>query len=172
MSHSKSGDYYSAESQRGAAIAALILIRGDSMALCARKALDVHDPECNECRSAIVCLGANATPIVPILVDALQTSTNYWVKDYAANSLRYIHSRPDLSLPPLISMLRNTNSEMRSLAAFALEGFQDAAKPAWNDLVPLLKDPDETVRDNITNALRVIDSAAAKQLGVGPSKFE
>jgi HEAT repeat protein len=110
--------------------------------------------------------------MVPILVDALQTSTNFWVKDYAASSLRFIHSRPDLSLPPLISMLRNTNSEMRSLAAFALEGFQDAAKPAWNDLVPLLNDPDETVRDNITNALHAIDSSAAKQLGVGPSKFE
>ena len=153
--------------ERGAAIAALILIRHDSMEPYARKSLDVFDPHKDDYLAAIFSLRTNAISVVPVFVNALQTTTNDEVKLCAASCLGSIHGRPDLSLPPLLSMLKETNSDLRSLAPIALGCFREDAKPAWNDLVPLLNDPDEDVRWTATNALYLIDPAAAQQLGIG-----
>jgi hypothetical protein len=148
---------------RGAAIAALILIRHYSLNICARKSLDVADPFSGDYRYAIYCLGTNAAPAIPVFTNAAEAATNFVVKFYATYSLTWIH-RPDLTVPPLISMLKQTDSASRSVAAHALGGIREAAKPAWNDLVILLNDPDRDVRWNATNALWQIDPAAMQQL--------
>jgi len=166
LSQSHDVDNETSYTQRGAAIAALILIRRDSMDVCARKSLDMLDPDKYDYQCAIVSLGTNATSTIPIFVNALQATTNSVVRYTASRALGWIHSRPDLSLPPLISMLRETNTVSRSQGADALVRFRDTAKPAWNDLVPLLNDPDETVRFFTKNALQAIDPAAAEQLGI------
>ena len=151
------------EDIRGAAIAALILIRHDSLDICARKSLDVADPYSGDYRYAFYRLGTNATPVIPIFVNAARTATNFEIKYFAAHSLVWIH-RPDLTVPPLISMLKQTNNTSRLVATEALAEIRDAAKPAWNDLVVLLNDPDEKVRLSVTNALWQIDPAAPQQL--------
>ena len=150
---------------RGASLAALVLIRRDSVQVLAKKSLAVADPYSGDYRHAIYCLGTNAAPAIPVFVDALDPATNYHVKYYAAHSLVSIH-RPDLSLPPLVSMLKEPNNISRSIAISSLEGFRDEAKPAWNDLVVLLNDPEVEIRRRTTNALWFIDPVAAQQLGI------
>jgi len=153
---------------RATAIAALTLIRHDSMEICARKSINLADSLYPDYQYAIESLGTNATPCVPIFIDAIKTSTNAKVRILAAWSLGLIHSRPDLSLPVLTPMLNETNPS-RDIVVYAVSLFGSAAKPAWNDLIPLLKDPDENVRLNTTNVLWKIDSTAAKQFGIsGP----
>jgi hypothetical protein len=159
------------EDVRGAAIAALVLLQHDSLDMCARKSLDVADPYSGDYQRAIYLLKTNAIPCLPIFIDALRSTTNYSAKYYAAHALVRVH-RPDLSLSPLASMLKETNAKSRSIAAKAFGSMGHAAGPVWDDLVVLLNDPDEEVRWNVTNALRAIDSPAAEQLGVRPSEFE
>jgi hypothetical protein len=155
-------------SARGSAIAALILIRHDSVDACARKSLDYFTPGSIDYLSAIYYLGTNAAPAVPLFVDAVETATNDGVKCYAAHALSYVHSRPEVSLPPLIAMLTDTNSQFRSVAVMSLEKFGKVAKPAWDALVVCLNDPEADVRFWTTNTLRAIDSDAALQLGIKP----
>ncbi len=157
------------ESVRGAAIAALILIRHDAMQACARKSLELLDPDRNDYSDAVSFLGTNAAPCVPIFVEAIQTATNMKVKVTAVWALGAIHSRPELSLLPLKTMLKEKDVLPRYEAAAALGCFGSAAKPAWNELAACLHDPDETVRFFTTNALQKIDPTAAQQLGIGPS---
>jgi hypothetical protein len=157
------------EDLRGSAMAALILIRHDSVEACARKMLDSSDPACDDYRYAIFTLGTNAALCVPIFVNAAQTATNNLQKQTAALGLLAIHSRPELSLPPLVSMLKETNPGFRAIGLLGLGAFGSAAKPAWNDLVLCLNDPDPSVRRRATNTLRMIDLDAAQKLGmVGP----
>jgi hypothetical protein len=167
-SHAWVGDPEAGTRARGSAIAALILIRHDSVDACARKSLDYSDPVSYDCLSAIYYLGTNAASAVPLFVNAVETATNEGVKCYAAHALSSIHSRPEISLPPLIAMLTDTNRQFRSVAVMSLESFGMAAKPAWNALVVRLNDPEEDVRFWTTNTLRAIDSDAALQLGIKP----
>lgn len=157
-----------AESDRGSAIAALILIRHDSMETCARNSLDLSNPDRNDYGDAIVFLGTNAAPCVPIFVDAIKTVTNARVKICATYALGSVHSRPELSLSALETMLKEPDVASRFQAAAALGCFGTAAKPAWNNLAACLNDPDETVRFFTTNALQKIDPTAAQQLGISP----
>jgi HEAT repeat protein len=159
------------EDIRGAAIAALILIRHDSIDACAKRSLDLADSASGDYRYAIFRLRTNAAPAVPVFVNALQTASDFKTKYYAAHSLIWIH-RPDLSLPPLVSMLKQTNNISRSVAVGALEEMRDAAKPAWNDLTVLLNDSDSDVRRHTTNALWLIDPVAARQFGIGEQQWE
>jgi HEAT repeat protein len=167
-SHAWVGEPEAGTRARGAAIAALILIRHDSVDACARKSLDYSDPVSYDCLSAIFYLGTNAASTVPLFVNAVETATNEGVRCYAAHALSSIHSRPELSLPPLIAMLTDTNSQFRSVAVMSLENFGNAAKPAWNTLMVCLNDPEEDVRFWTTNTLRAIDPESALQLGIKP----
>ena len=168
MSHVPSGTTKQWVDLRGAAIAALILIRHDSAEACARKMLDTSDPACDDYRYAIYTLGTNAAPCVPIFVNAAQMATNDLQKRIATLGLLAIHSRPELSLPPLVSMLKETNPSFRAIGLLALGDFGSAAKPAWNDLLVCLNDPDPSVRRRVTNTLRMIDLDAAQKLGISP----
>ena len=151
---------------RGAAIAALIMIRHDSAEACARKSLELSEPKKDDYQFAILSLGTNAVSCVSTFIIAIETATNEDVKCQAALSLGYIHSSPELSLPILVSMLSETNVQSRRSAAYALSLFREAAKPAWNDLVKHSDDPDQGVRHSTVKALYYIDPNAAAQLGI------
>jgi hypothetical protein len=168
LSHLRGPDTETEATHRGAAIAALILIRGDSMDACARKSLDLSDTNHEDYWFAILSLRTNAGPCVPVYVNAIQTTTNNKVKMVATQMLGEMCIRPELSLPTLVSLLKDTNGTMRFAAALALMRFGSAAKPAWNDLVASLNDPDPKVRTWATNALTEIDPDAAKQIGLTP----
>lgn len=151
---------------RGTALAALILIRPDSMEACARKSIDPNEPRKQDYVYAMGCLGTNAALCVPIFVAAIRAATNEDVTVSAVWGLAQIHSCPELSLPVLTSMLNETNEDHRYRAVSALSSFASAAKPAWKDLIPLLNDPSGNVRWHTTNALWEIDFDAAQKLGL------
>jgi hypothetical protein len=169
LSRETNADSEMSVSERGAAIAALILIRRDPMEPCARKSLDILDlMHSDDNRYAIIALGTNAAPCVPTFIDVINSKTNTLVKLSAIKSLAAIHSQPELSVPILTSMLRETNELYRYNAARALSSFAGSAKPAWSNLVVCLSDSDPVVREAATNALWNIDFSAAQQLGVAP----
>lgn len=169
MTRFRNGDRESVCAYRGAAISALVLIRHDSIEICARKSIDLREPLHRDFHYAIGCLGTNAISSVPIYIDAIQTTTNEDVKLLAAHALGMIHSRTELSLPVLRSMLNDTNSGPRHIAAFSLGWFGATGKPVWDDLVSHLNDPDEGVRRMAATALWRIDSISAQKLGITPS---
>jgi hypothetical protein len=150
----------------GAAIAALVLIGHDSVETCARKSLELSNPDSKYYQEAINCLGTNAAPSVPIFVSAIESPIDDNSKHYAASALGTIRSRPELSLAPLMSMLKEKNEASRYVGAIGLMQFGSSAKPAWNDLVMSLGDPNEKVRIWVTNAMCKIDPEAAKQMGM------
>jgi len=152
----------------GAAITALVYLRHDAVEACATNALHLSNPHCWCYRDAIICLGTNAAPAVPIFVKAIEMPVDEESKQYSALALGIIHSRPDLSLPPLTQMLADMNPQSRSEAAHALSLFGSAAKPAWNNLTPLLNDPNGAVRRHATDALLKIDPVSAQKLGIDP----
>jgi len=169
MSRETNSDSEMSVSERGAAIAALILIRHDPMGPCARKSLDILDlMHSDDNRYAIIALGTNAAPCVPFFIDVINGKTNTQVKTAAVRALGAIHARPELSLPVLTSMLKETNEVYRYNAARAISWFEASAKPAWSNLVMCLNDSNQQVREVTTNALRDIDPAAAQQLGIVP----
>jgi len=169
LSHETNADTEMSVSERGAAIAALILIRHDPMEPVARKSLDILDlRHKDDNRFAIVALGTNAVPCVPIFIDVINSKTNTLVKVFAIQALGAIHARPELSLPVLTLMLNGTNKMERYNAAYAISSFGSSAKPAWSNLVMCLDDSATEIRDAATNALREIDPVAAQQLGIGP----
>ena len=149
---------------RGTAIAALILIRHDSVEACAKRSIDTNH---GDYEYAMVCLGTNAESCIPFYIDVIKTTTNQTEKILAAWDLGLIHSRPESSLPALTSMLTETNVLYRRIAASAIPLFGSAGKPAWNDLVATLNDPDKDVRWHATNALFQIDPASAQKIGIG-----
>ena len=166
VSRAQAGDGITRSELREEAVAALILIRHDSPDACARKLLENSSSDRFLYQHVMVRLGTNAAPCIPILVAGIETGTNEDIKFLAACALCAIHSQPELSVPPLISMLKEPNPKSRSIAVFALGEFRMAAKPAWKDLVKCLNDPEEKVRIWATNALCEIDSEAASQLGL------
>lgn len=168
LSRFRNGDRAELYVDRGTAIAALILIRHDSMEACARKSIDPAEPLYRDYQYAMSRLSTNAANCIPIYVDAIRTATNQGTKILATWTLGLIHSQPEKSLPVLIQMLNDTNDESRGRAIYALSLFGSTAKPTWNNLIPLLNDPSPTVRWHTTNALREIDSTVAQQLGIGP----
>jgi len=169
MSRFRQGDSESVCAYRGAALSALILIRHDSIEMCARKSIDLREPLYRDYHYAIGCLGTNAASSVPIYIDAIQTPSNEGMKFLATHALGMIHSRPELSLPVLCSMLNETNERSRCFAAISLGCFGSAGKPAWDDIASHLNDPDEQVRRAAGTALWRIDSVAAQHLGITPS---
>jgi len=169
MSLDTNADSEMSVSERGAAIAALILIRHDPMETVARKSLDILDlMHSDDNHYAIIALGTNAAPCVPIFIGVINSKTNTLAKLAAIQALGAIHSRADLSLPVLTSMLKETNEMYRFKAILAISWFEASAKPAWSNLVMCLNDSEQATRNIAANALREIDPVAAQQLGIAP----
>lgn len=151
---------------RGAAIAALVLLRHDPLEPLLEKLRDPSNPDWHTCATAMWHLGTNAASAAPLLVEILETSTNGWVRGRAAGILAAIHSQPELTVPALASLLTHTNVPLRWNAVAGLGAFGANAKPAWNVLTQCLTDPDLVIRSQTTNALQRIDPEAARQLGI------
>jgi hypothetical protein len=151
---------------RGAAIAALVMLRQDPLNPLIEKLRDPSSPDQHACASALCHLGTNAAPVVPLLVNVLETSTNEWVKTSTMRALVAIRTQPELSVPALASLLTQTNVHLRWFAIFGLGYFEAEAKPAWDTLVRCLNDPEMNLRHQTSNSLRKIDPEAARQLGI------
>jgi hypothetical protein len=130
-------------------------------------------PESRFCAiQALGRIGPAAKAAVPLLVNVVlatnapgQKATLFgtvWpVRREAIAALGFIHARPDLVVPVLISALGDPRWDNRFIAAFALGSFGADAKPAVPSLFKLLADEDTEVRENAASAIRKIDPEAA-----------
>ncbi len=151
---------------KAAAMAALILIRGDSPDAYLDKLRNPASPDWVTYATVFWHLGTNGAPAVPHLVKTLADSPPEHVLPTAACTLGMIRSRPELSVPALSRMLEHTNHQVRWHAVLGLGQFGPQAKPGWPALVRRLADSDRIVRFATTNALKQIDPDGARQLGV------
>ncbi len=108
--------------------------------------------------------GAAAKPAVPAIV-ALLNDSDPSIRAEATKVLKAID--PDAALPKLINALKDSDANVRIAATDALADYGQAAKPAVPALVNLSKnDPDPSVRDEATNALKAIDPSATANAGI------
>jgi hypothetical protein len=123
------------------------------------------DPEVQ--RAAISCLssiGPAAAAAVPVLIREF-TNTDRIVRATAKFALGSIHSQPAIAIPALVANLSARDGSAH-LTASALGKFGSEAKAAIPALLPLLNDPNSSVRYFASNALIQIDREAATQAGV------
>jgi HEAT repeat protein len=99
-------------------------------------------------------MGTNARPLVPLLVQRLQ-SRNLFVAMDAVQALGELKIEPELVVPALGKALQdpNQNVQISSRAAFALARFGNLSRPALPTLTNALNDPDPSVREGASNAI-------------------
>jgi len=148
------------------AIAALILLKTDSLDTWADQLLSPKNTSFQPYVLAAGVLQTNAASVVPRLVRAYHATADEAIKWRITMALRFIRSNPALSVPVLRASLTNDNSQMKFTALFGLLNFGPESKPAWDDVVALLSDTNKSVRSIATNTLRRIDAEAAQRLGI------
>jgi HEAT repeat protein len=100
-------------------------------------------------------MGTNARPLVPVLVQRLQ-STNLPIAMRSAYTLGETKLAPDLVVPALIKALQDPRFEVRLTAASVLARFGELARLALPALTNALNDPNPDVRFSAANAIRRI----------------
>jgi HEAT repeat protein len=130
MTASKSSDSFVA----ARATAALIKIQEGSVARLLTQLADTDSTNWFEAALVSKYLGTNAELAVPLLVSALQKSTNTGVRQYAVSALGGIARRPSIAVPALVNCIGDRNADIRRDAIDALCNFKEA-KP---QIVPLL----------------------------------
>jgi len=154
---------------RAAGEAAFVKISGQGLDTILEPLKDPSSTNWMFAAQAIVFLGTNGAPAIPLLIAALQ-STNASVRDKALDAVSAIHMSPETTIPAILPFVAatNTNNWNRANALNALRNFGPSARA----MVPIatlqraIEDPDENVRIHATNALREIDPEAARKLGI------
>ena len=93
---------------------------------------------------------------VPTLLDLLRDTNSPYSPDAAVvlgNMLSSDIHLPDIVCPALIGSLRDPRANVRKHAAIAIGNLREDAEPAVSSLLDLWNDPDDSVRQNATNAL-------------------
>jgi HEAT repeat protein len=155
---------------RACAQAALIRIRGDSLLPLAEALKDTSDSArwcCERGGNALLYLGTNAEPLIPVLLGALQ-QTNTDIQERAIEVLGKVHARPESCVAAITPFLQSTNNHVREASVDALLAFGTAARQGAvvSELIRSLNDPDGFVRTQAAKALRRIDPEAAARAGV------
>jgi hypothetical protein len=121
--------------------------------------------------AAIVALGDIGPPAsdaVPLMIEAT-TSSDSLLSGNAVWALGQVHSRPELSLPALVSLLESTNPvvcvHLGPQAAMSLAKFGNSARPTVPHLTRLLQSAHPYLRSHITNAVKALDPEAAALAG-------
>ena len=104
---------------------------------------------------AIVELGTNASPAVPIFLRHLE-HPNHFYRERAADALGNLHIEPETIVPALTHLLRDDSKAARYLAIRGLGSFEFRARSAMPALTALLSDAEDGVRKAATNTLRKI----------------
>ncbi len=113
---------------------------------------------------AIVLLGKDAGPAIPLLIRSLNDDCEV-VADRAASALGELKLKPDLAIAALTKGLQDPRIRVRQHAARALGEFGPEASPALPALMNSFQNPDFTLRKQATNAVRKIDSGRWKGPG-------
>ncbi len=113
----------------------------------------------------ISVMGPAAEAALPALVK-LGQSGGEPERYYVCEALGQIAHQPEIAVPFLTDQLTYRDKHIRVLAAEALGKFTTNANSATPQLIKLLDDPYKQVRESATNALRLIDPAAATKAGI------
>jgi HEAT repeat protein len=136
--------------------------------------IEIYDRNTAESSHAVTALGLigpAAKPAVPTLVRGLaNTEPDSEFRLQCIWALGRIHAEPELAVPALMDSLGETLSDtdvrVRLFSTTALGQYGPDARPAVPLLTNLLQDPNPNVRLEATNALKLIDPAAAAQAGI------
>jgi HEAT repeat protein len=111
-------------------------------------------------------LGPRAKPAAPTLMSALEDPDPY-VRYSAAAALRQIAPESAGEIVPLlIRQLRQSDAKLRVASARGLEEFGAQAMPAVPELMKSIQDKDTEVQNAARSALKKIDPATARRLGI------
>jgi hypothetical protein len=101
-------------------------------------------------------IGTNNSPVIPILIDCLH-DPDPQLAAAAAEMLAATHVPAPLAVPPLTEGLRHSNSDVRKTCAYALSSYGREARSALPSMTNLLADSAPSVRQEATNAVRLIE---------------
>lgn len=102
---------------------------------------------------AVMFLGTNARPAIPLLIQCLDDQENETLVVRAIRSLGALKFEPSLVVPALTKCLTNKETWFRREAAEALSNFGPAAASSVPFLYARFLDPNHDVREAATNAL-------------------
>jgi hypothetical protein len=111
---------------------------------------------------AIRTLGPAAEPAVPFLIQCLTNSVNI-IRDDAALALGYNRLSPEIAVPALVQYV---NFAKTSSSTFELRDAVESLAPFRPSLVfpfllPMLDDPNPSLREYVTNAIARLETGAA-----------
>jgi RNA polymerase sigma factor (sigma-70 family) len=110
---------------------------------------------------ALAAIGPDAKDSVPALLPRLH-DPNLFIRLATLEALQNIHEQPDLVLPALIENLnvpkgKSRDQDVTFLTLMALGRFGPQASIAVPAITPFLSDPDASLREQATNALKQIN---------------
>jgi HEAT repeat protein len=124
-----------------------------------------------EAANGFECLGPIGKSAVPALVEIYNDNLSngdyyFFLRGAAVQTLGYIHSMPEVSVPLLTKSLSDPIIGIRYASAISLGAFGNDAKPAVPELIKALSDSSFSVRDEAVSALKKIDPETAAKAGV------
>jgi len=132
---------------------------------------DRNTVESPHAATALGLIGPAAKPAVPSLLRGLpDANRDLEFRLQCILALGRIHAEPELVVPALMKSmsetLADTDVRIRAFSTTALGQYGPKAQPAVPLLLGLLHDPNQYVRSEATNALRLIDSVSAVRAGI------
>jgi hypothetical protein len=101
-------------------------------------------------------IGTNNSPMIPILIDCLHDADPQ-LASTSAEMLAATHVSASVAVPPLAEGLRHPSPEVRKTCVYALSSYGREARAALPAITNCLADADGTVRQEATNAVRLIE---------------
>jgi HEAT repeat protein len=135
--------------------AALIRIRHETIQPLVAKLSDFNAANWRHTATMVSDLGSNATPALPVFLDALQ-HTNHLIRYFAASCLGHLALAPEQVVPALMQSAFDSQASVRMQSLFALYQFGKAARPAATVMLDSLQDTNVHVRLCALMALNVI----------------
>jgi hypothetical protein len=117
--------------------------------------MDLSEDDLNEGREM-------ATPVLLAMLDDSDRELSL----IAADSLSRFGCRPDVVVPKLIEMIRNSHGALRQYPLSVLSLYGQPARSAVPEVLTLLHDPEALISSTATNALKAIDPELAAKMGI------
>jgi HEAT repeat protein len=135
--------------------AALIRIRQETIQPLVAKLSDFNAANWRHTATMVSDLGSNATPALPVFLEALQ-HTNYLIRSFSASCLGHLSLASEQVVPALMRCADDRHEAVRERSLFALYQFGQGARAAEARMVQSLQDTNLHVRLCALMALEAI----------------
>lgn len=161
-------NFAQAEERRLRAHIGLRMLQADA-APAVPKLIELSQPiNCNESRQIVIqtlrYLRPAAQPAIPTLL-SIASDVKDPERRNALLALADLRLTPETVVPQLVLLLKDPDKNICIYALMGLASYKEASKSAVPELIALLADSNKGVRETATNALRLIDPAAATKAG-------